>query len=144
LEKSVIKRSDFKSWTSVDVRWGDMDALGHVNNTKYFVYCESARINYFETLDLKLQPSLLQGPTLAHANLNFIQQVHYPAQLEVGVRVSTVKNRSFQMDYAIFLAGTETIVASGYSVMVWADYKLGKSIEMPEEIRKVIEEREKN
>lgn len=138
LEKSEIKRSDFKCWSKVDVRWGDMDALGHVNNTKYFVFCESARIYYFESLELKLDPSLAQGPTLAHANLNFRKQVHYPSQLEVGVKISSVKNRSFQMDYAIFQASTDIIVAEGFSVMVWADYKQGKSIEMPEMVKVAI------
>jgi acyl-CoA thioester hydrolase len=138
LEKSEIKRSDFKSWSKVDVRWGDMDALGHVNNTKYFVFCESARIKYFESLELTLNPSLNQGPTLAHANLNFRKQVHYPAQLEVGVRISSVKNRSFQMDYAIFHDNTDLLVADGFSIMVWADYKQGKSIEMPEIVKNAI------
>ncbi|KAF0250145.1 MAG: acyl-CoA thioester hydrolase [bacterium] len=142
LEKVDIKRSDFKCWIHMDIRWGDMDALGHVNNTKYFTFCESARIHYFESLELNLNPNLSQVPTLAHANLNFRKQVHYPSKLDVGVKVSSLKTRSFQMDYAIFLADTDTLVAEGFSIMVWADYKQGKSVEMPEIIRDAIKKME--
>jgi len=142
LEKTDFKRSDFKCWIQVDIRWGDMDALGHVNNTKYFTFCESARIRYFESLALNLKPNINQGPTLAHANLNFRKQVHYPNKLDVGVKVSSIKTRSFQMDYGLFVADTETIVAEGFSIIVWADYKLGKSADMPEIIRTAIEKLE--
>ena len=45
-------RSDFRHWVTVLVHWGDMDAFGHVNNAKYFTYCESARISYFEAIGL--------------------------------------------------------------------------------------------
>lgn len=139
MEKTDVKRNDFKCWIQVDIRWGDMDALGHVNNTKYFTFCESARIRYFESLELNLKPNLSQGPTLAHANLNFRKQVHYPAKLDVGVRVSSIKTKSFQMDYGLFLAETDTLVAEGFSIIVWADYKQGKSADMPEVVRMAIE-----
>jgi len=43
-------RADFRFWWPVTVRWGDMDAMGHVNNIIYFQYLESARIGYFEML----------------------------------------------------------------------------------------------
>lgn len=141
MEKTEIKRSDFKCWIQVDIRWGDMDALGHVNNTKYFTFCESARIHYFQSLELNLNPNLSQGPTLAHANLNFRKQVHYPAKLDIGIKVSSIKTRSFQMDYGLFLAdtNTDTLVAEGFSVIVWADYKQGKSTDMPDTVRNAIE-----
>lgn len=139
MDKVDIKRSDFKCWIQVDIRWGDMDALGHVNNTRYFTFCESARIRYFESLELSLQPNLSQGPTLAHANLNFRKQVHYPSKIDVGVKVSSLKTRSFQMDYGLFLADTDTIVAEGFSIIVWADYKQGKSADMPQVVRDAIE-----
>ena len=98
-----------------------MDALGHVNNAAYFTFCESARIRYFEAVD-------------------FRRQVHYPARLDVGVRVSEVRNRSFRMDYGVFLDGTDTLVAEGTSVVVWADYRAGKAKELPAEVRRRIEE----
>lgn len=134
-----IKRADYKRWVKIEVRWGDMDAIGHVNNGKYFTYCESARIFYFQELNIGKLSESFHGPALATANLNFRRQVHYPASLEVGVRVSSVRNRSFQMDYAIFLEGTETLVADGSSVIVWADYKAGKSLELPAVIKAEIE-----
>ena len=133
-------RRDFKSWTSIDVRWGDMDALGHVNNAAYFTFCESARIRYFEAVVPGDFTHASEGPTLAHAAVDFRRQVLYQARLEVGVRVSEIRNRSFRMDYGIFLEGTDTVVAEGTSVVVWADYRAGKATELPAEVRRRIEE----
>jgi acyl-CoA thioester hydrolase len=134
-----IKRSDYQFWVKIDVRWGDMDSLGHVNNAKYFTYCESARIDYFLSIDVGQFVEKSQGPALANANLNFRRQVRYPSTLEVGLKVIEVKNRSFQMHYGIFLEGTDTLVADGTSVIVWADYKAGKSVDLPSVIRDSIE-----
>jgi acyl-CoA thioester hydrolase len=139
MSRTDIKRSDFRCWIKIEVRWGDMDAIGHVNNGKYFTYCESGRIFYFQQLNMGGLTESSHGPALANASLNFRRQVRYPASLEVGVRVSEVRSRSFQMDYGIFLDGTETLVADGTSVIVWADYKAGKSLELPVEIKETIE-----
>ena len=134
-----IKRSDYNFWIKIDVRWGDMDSIGHVNNAKYFTYCESARISYFQKIDVGKFVEKSQGPALANASLNFRRQVHYPSTLEVGLKVVEVRNRSFQMNYGIFLEGTDTLVADGTSVIVWADYKVGKSVDLPSVIRDSIE-----
>ena len=62
-----------------------MDSMGHVNNAKYFTYCESARMSYFAAVRMKeLSESPQHGPALAAAHLNFRAQVRYPAELEVA------------------------------------------------------------
>ena len=95
-------RDDYHVWITVDVRWGDMDAFGHVNNAKYFTYCESARIRYFEELDLEAyREHESHGPAVVSATCNFIRQVHYPATLDVGVRAAKIGRSSFTLDYVI-------------------------------------------
>ncbi len=116
-----------------------MDAVRHVNNAAYFTYCESGRIEYFDALGVGRFTDAPSGPALAQATLNFRRQVHYPAVLEVGVRVVEIRTRSFRMDYGIFFEATDTLVADGTSVVVWADYGAGRAIQIPANIRAAID-----
>ena len=132
----------------VPVRWGDMDALRHVNNTKYFAYCESARIAYFEKIGLFDVAHATLGPSLAMAQLNFRRQVHYPATLIVDVLTTKIGRTSFTLDYVIRekkqSALMEEGASHGSSVVVWVDYSAGKPVPLPEELIERIIEVEKN
>ena len=116
-----------------------MDAVGHVNNATYFTFCESARIDYFDQVNVGRFTEATQGPALVQATLNFRRQVTFPAVLDVGVRVPEMRTRSFRMDYAIFFEATDTLVADGTSVIAWADYHAGRSVEVPANVRDAIE-----
>ncbi len=132
-------REQFKCWEEIDVRWGDMDALGHVNNAQYFVYCESARMRYFELIDLlSFRTRDRQGPGLVTASCHFKQQVHYPAALDVGARVVEIRNRSFTLAYEIFRRGSDDLVAEGTSVVAWVDYAEGRAVPLPDALKKRI------
>jgi acyl-CoA thioester hydrolase len=124
----------------ISVRWGDLDSMGHVNNAKYFTYCESARMGYFEAVRMnEHREDPRHGPALAAANLNFRRQVHWPSELDVRTRVSQIGRSSFTMDYEIVRRGTDEIVADGSGVIVWVDYSVGRSIPLPKELRAEIE-----
>ncbi len=118
----------------VPVRWGDMDALQHVNNINYFQFCESARIAYFETIGLFDKTGSTLGPSLVAAQLNFRRQVHYPATLQVGVSASKIGNTSFTLSYVIRNSAGNELVADGSSVVVWVDYSREKPVPLPEEL----------
>lgn len=134
-------RELFHRWITVPVRWGDMDAFGHVNNAKYFTYCESARIAYFEAIGLGAQrESAGEAPAVVTATCNFLRQVHYPATLEVGVRTVKIGRSSFNLEYGLFTEGTDELVADGSSVVVWVDYDKGKSAPLPESLKARIRE----
>jgi acyl-CoA thioester hydrolase len=123
----------------ITVRWGDLDSMGHVNNAKYFTYCESARMSYFAAVRMKEhREGERHGPALAAANLNFRQQVRWPAELEVATRVSEIGRSSFKMEYELFHRGTDDRVADGTGVIVWVDYGTGKSIPLPESFKEEI------
>ncbi len=121
----------------IDVRWGDMDAFGHVNNAAYFTYCESARIRYFEELgiDMRREREDPHGPAVVSATCNFRRQVHHPASLEVGARVTHVGRTSFTLDYLIVRRDDGEIVADGTSSVVWVDYSEGTAVPVPEDLR---------
>jgi acyl-CoA thioester hydrolase len=123
----------------ITVRWGDLDSMGHVNNAKYFTYCESARMSYFAAVRMKEhREGERHGPALAAANLNFRQQVRWPSELEVATRVSEIGRSSFKMEYELFHRGTDDRVADGTGVIVWVDYGTGKSIPLPESLKEEI------
>ncbi len=129
-------RDQFRFWTAIPVRWGDMDAMGHVNNAVYFKYCESARIELLRGLGIGGRgEGNAQGPTLVHAACDFKREVKYPATLDVGIRIATMTQRSFRMQYGMFLQGTDTLVAVAVSVNAWLDYAAGRAIPLPEELR---------
>ncbi len=113
-----------------------MDAQGHVNNTVYFTYCESARVELLRKIGFKgKQAGLTEGPTLVHASCDFKRQVVYPATLDIGLRVERISQRSFKMVYGLFFHGTDDLAAVAASINAWANYAKGRSVELPEEIR---------
>lgn len=136
-----ITRDQFRYWKTIEVRWGDMDAQGHVNNTVYFTYCESARVELLRKIGFKgKQAGLAEGPTLVHASCDFKRQVVYPAKLDVGLRVERTGERSFKITYGIFFHGSDEISAVATSINAWANYAEGRSVKLPEEIRVALAE----
>ncbi|MFN0087542.1 MAG: acyl-CoA thioesterase [Blastocatellia bacterium] len=129
-------RDAFKFWTSIEVRWGDMDAMGHVNNAVYFKYCESARIELLRGIGIGGRAEgRPQGPTLVHTACDFKREVKYPATLEIGVRIEAMTQRSFRMQYGMFPRGAETPVAVAISVNAWMDYAAGHAVRIPDDLR---------
>jgi len=118
-----------------DIRWGDMDALGHVNNIVYFQYCESARIAYFERLDYeRLREHDRQGPGMVAANLNFRRQLTYPGAVDITAHVTSISRKSFSLAYEIHEVATGELAADGSSVCLWVDYARGKALPLPEKL----------
>ena len=117
------------------IRWGDLDALGHVNNIIFFQFCESARIAYFEALELdrhKRKPT--DGPGMVAANLNFRRQLKYPGTVEVLANTTQVGERSFTLAYQLFDLADRAVVADGASVCLWVDYAAGKALRLPDDL----------
>jgi len=134
-------RSDFPVLLRIPIHWGDMDALGHVNNARYFTYFESARFAYFREIHIgPLREAPDQGPVLASTRCDFRRQLHYPAEIDIGARVARIGTTSFTMEYAIFDHGTGDLVANGEGVLVWVDYDEGVPIPVPDAVRIRIQE----
>jgi acyl-CoA thioester hydrolase len=141
-EKSVSKpaepvRSDFQFWWPVTVRWGDMDAMGHVNNVLYFQYLESARVGYFEAKgwDSVDTGPYRQGPVVVSQTFNYRRQLYYPAELDVGVACTDVRRRSLVLSYGLFRKGNDELIGDGSTVLAWLDHAAGKAVEIPPAVR---------
>jgi acyl-CoA thioester hydrolase len=118
----------------IPVRWGDMDAYGHVNNTIYFRFMEQARVEYLEQLGFKVLP---QGsaPVIINASCTFLIPLNYPATVEVRMYCRQPGRSSIPTRYEIRLAGEATLYATGDAKIVWMDVASGKSVPVPDELR---------
>jgi acyl-CoA thioester hydrolase len=130
-----LTRDQFTYWIEIDVRWGDMDAQGHLNNTVYFTYCESVRVKLLGEMGARGKVGGPHGPALVSTSCDFKKQVVYPATLDVGVRVEEIGWRSFRMRYGLFFHGTDELAATATSVNAWVDYEAGRAIPVPDELR---------
>lgn len=136
-----ITREQFRYWKSIEVRWGDMDAQGHVNHTVYFTYCESARVELLRQIGFKgKQAGLNEGPALVSASCDYKRQVVYPATLEIGLRVEKIGERSFKIVYGIFFQGSQELAASAASINAWMDYAEERSVPLPAQISSALAE----
>ncbi|MCR4315192.1 MAG: acyl-CoA thioesterase [Planctomycetes bacterium] len=128
---------------STPIAWGDMDAFGHVNNTVFFRLFESGRIAYFDEVQMPPRPIHQEaedrpdhGPILASTNCDFLLPLTYPDNVRVETGVERVGNSSFTMVYRILSEKFGWKEAGrGKGVVVWCDYKTGKSVPLPEDIK---------
>lgn len=136
-----MQRSDFRHVLQLPVRWGDMDALGHVNNVEYLRYLESGRIAYMDTVQPPELPAD-QHIVLADIQCRFRQQLNYPAMLEVMTRIDRIGNRSMRFQSAIHVQGSDEPAATSSGVLVWFDFAAQKSAPIPAAVRSAIIEYE--
>jgi acyl-CoA thioester hydrolase len=122
----------------IPIRWGDMDAMGHVNNTIYFRYFEIARLEWLYEVGAPPDP-LGSGPVIVNAFCNFIRQLEYPGDILAKHYVATPGRSSF--DTFITLERAEqpgAIYAEGGATTVWVDSKTQKSAPLPDWLRALI------
>lgn len=128
--------ADYPVVVTLPVLWGDMDSLGHVNNTIYFRWFESGRIAYFERVQLwGGEPGMTVGPILAAATCDFRRQLSFPDTVRVGSRVSRLGTSSAVIQHLIVGERDQMVAAEGSSTIVLFDYAAAKSTPIPESLR---------
>ena len=127
----------------IPVAWGDMDAMGHVNNTVYFRYFESGRIAYFRQLGFVVSVDQAEvGPILGAINCQFKYPVTFPDTVSVGVRTVRLEEDRFVVEHCIVSHAARRVAAVGEGVIVAYDYRARKKARLPDEIRRKIQELE--
>jgi len=120
----------------VPIRWGDMDAMGHVNNTLYLRYMETARIQMMGESGFPIRPTGV-GFIIANVFCNFIRQLEYPGDVLVKCYVGAIGRSSFDLYHELLRTdGGDTVYANGGATMVWIDIAKQKSQPMPDELRR--------
>ena len=138
-----MNKKDFSCVEEMEVRWGDMDAVGHVNNATFLTYFESGRTFYGRELD-RIDPTLKSGGVVAEATCVYIQQLRFPATIDVCTRVSRIGNTSYDFTAALFYKGQdENPIATFKSRMVCFDQETQQKYRLPDENRQVMYNYEK-
>ncbi len=120
-----------------------MDAFGHVNNARFLAWFEAARIAYLERVGLWSREGGKEasgvGPILASAQVDYLRPVRFPAQLEVGARVSRLGRTSFTMEYGVEDADSGVAYARGSTAIVTLQYPDYVKVPVPAALRSAIE-----
>lgn len=127
----------------IPIRWGDMDAMGHVNNTVYLRYFESIRIDWLKSL-LGPPDSAGEGPVIVNVFCNFLRQLKYPGDV-LARHYASDAGRTSLLTWVTLERTDEPGVhyATGGAKMVWLNYRQEKSVLLPEAIRRLVEPSER-
>ncbi|NNP71927.1 thioesterase [Acinetobacter defluvii] len=131
----MIELSHYPVIYEQKVAWGDMDAFGHVNNVQYYRYIESARIEYFDALNVFAEETLT---VVASSQCKYLKPVFYPDQLKIYTRTDEMRNSAIRMHYVLYSEQQQQIVADGEAVVVFVDKINMKKMAIPESLRRKI------
>lgn len=125
---------------TIPIRWGDMDAMGHVNNTTYFRYLETIRIEWLHSIGCPPDPAG-EGPVIVNAFCNFYKQLEYPGDILVKMYTSEPARTTFETWATIEMVDQPGIVyAAGGATTIWVDFPKQKAIELPDWMRAIVSE----
>ena len=116
------------------LRWRDLDAFNHVNNSNFLTYLEEARIHWFASWDGEWINDTI-APLLAAVQLNYRLPIPYPAEVVVELFAERLGNTSVTIGHRIVSDDGATLYADGHVVMVWIDRASGRPIPLPEIVR---------
>jgi acyl-CoA thioester hydrolase len=123
---------------TVPMRWGDMDAMGHINNTLYFRYMEVARLQWMFESGVPANPQGV-GPVIANAFCNFIRQFEFPGEVLVRTYVGAVGRSSFDTYHEMSRTDDpDTVCANGGATVVWVDFPAQRSAPLPDHLRALL------
>ena len=129
-EKSAPE--SFRFYHPIEIRYGDIDAQGHVNNACYFTYMEQTRVRYIGSLglwDRRAFDSI--GIILAETSCTFLAPIELTDTIRIGVRTTRLGTKSLTTEYRFEEAGNARLMATGRAVLVAYDYRRQESIPIP-------------
>jgi acyl-CoA thioester hydrolase len=136
---SVLKASEDQAvllyTAAISVRWRDLDAFNHVNNSSYLTFLEEARLQWLKRIP---GPWMTDNamPVMAASELNYRRPIEWPAQLRIQLLCARAGNSSMTIAHRIVdAANDELLYCDGHVVMVWMDPASGKSVPLPQAVR---------
>lgn len=124
----------YRHKVQIQVRFKDIDKMGHVNNANHFTYFELARVNYFNEVVGEVIDWSEQGIILAHLEIDYKRPILLNDEVFVYSRISKFGTKSFEVDYKIVVMvnGNEDVAAVGKSTQVCFDYTKSETMNVPE------------
>ena len=133
----------FPVQVKLPVQWGEMDAFGHVNNTQYFKYFETARLAYFNAVGvMKDMQDKQLGPILAETSCRFKRPLVFPDEVMAGATVAEYHDYGFLMHYGIYSLGQQAVTSLGTGRIVMVDYNTGGKVKPDAELLTAIKDLE--
>ena len=125
----------FKHKTYIQIRFKDIDQLGHVNNANHITYFETSRVNYFKDVFKNETNWKETGLILAHTEITYKNPIFLEDTISCYTKVSKIGNKSFDMENLIVKTSNsqDIIVAYGKSVLVCLNYLSKETIPIPTE-----------
>jgi acyl-CoA thioester hydrolase len=120
------------------IRWGDMDAYGHVNNTVYFLYMQEARVDYLESLGYRIG-DYDTTPVIITAACTFLIPIAYPGEVEVRLFLGEPGRSSILSSYEMRRGDSDALCATGEATIVWTEVASGRPVPIPENLRERFE-----
>jgi acyl-CoA thioester hydrolase len=125
--------------TEIQMRFSDLDAMGHVNNAVYLTYCELARTQFYMKHAFKHSLHDIDF-ILAHADIDYIAAAEWGDRIEISVWPSKIGESSFTLSYEIWDRTSDRLLAKSSSVQVSYDYDTKKTKPIPPEFRAMLED----
>ena len=123
---------------TIPIRWGDMDAMGHLNNGTYFRYLETARIDWMHSVGFGPTPEG-HGMVIVNAFCNFYQQIEYPGDVLLKMYVSDAARTTFETWGTMARSSApDVICAAGGATTIWVDFPQKKALPLPDWLRQKV------
>lgn len=119
------------------IRWGDMDALGHVNNIMYFRYFEQIRLEWYESMGFAALGETDEGMLIVDNHAEYLKPVVYPAHVHIHMAGHSPGRSSFVSTYTI--TSGDILYTRGSSKIVWVNRTQGRSTPLPDSVRSLFE-----
>jgi acyl-CoA thioester hydrolase len=132
----------YRFFHPMEVRYGDLDPQGHVNNARYLTYFEQARVGYLTQLGLYFKDRSFSeiGVIIADIHIRYHDPLHWGTAFRVGVRTASIGRKSISVEQCVQAANTEQLFADGTVVLVAYDYSQHATILVPARWRETMNE----
>lgn len=131
--------SEFKHRVPLQIRFNDIDILGHLNNTVYFSFFDTGKAYYFKDILGDRMNFRKVETVIANVDCAYIAPIYFGEEIEVLTRCSMIHDKSFKLQQVIVKTGTDEIKAAAETVMVSFDASTQHACPMPAHYREALE-----
>ena len=132
LPVELTRRTGYRLWVNEVVRFADLDVLGHANNKSVMTYIESGRVALLRRMFGEIWTGS-RPPVAVHLAVDFLAEIHWPNELQVGAAVSRQGNSSFDLATGVFIG--ERCCAAAISTLVLIDKQTRRPLPLTAEDR---------
>lgn len=117
------------------IRWGDMDAYGHLNNTAYFLYLQEARFELMRHHNFAYDGKAVSAPILLQTSFNFKRQVNYPETILIETYIVKIDRKKVFLEHLVKSATKPNLIYGvGDALVMWYDFTGNVTVNPPEEL----------